>query len=253
MVNKSIYQHFDSSEKEFIDRVEDWLTQYGPVRSYFLNPRERYIAETLANQQGIDLRVFPEQTEYAKLIFAPVGQLDFDVALLQIDYNSRFKRISHSQILGTFLGETGLDRREIGDIYVTDGQAQIFVSAHLEAFFIEKIQKIAGLPARLTSLALDAPLLDQPDSKLSVILASSRRIDKILASALKISRNLALNMVQSGKVKLNYREITKNDLLLTDGDLLSIRGTGRIRLIRGLGMTKKDKEKIEIETILNRR
>ena len=58
-------------------------------------------------------------------------------------------------------------------------------------------------------------------------------------------------MLQSRKVKLNYLEIEKKDFTVEQGDLISVRGLGRIKILRILGKTKKGKQKIECEITKN--
>lgn len=84
---------------------------------------------------------------------------------------------------------------------------------------------------------------------MKVVLVSSMRIDKIIASTFEISRNLAVNMLQSRKVKLNYLEIEKKDFTVEQGDLISVRGLGRIKILRILGETKKVNRKSNVKLL----
>lgn len=279
---ENFYQHFRLEERTFIDRVNDWIRQVEDRNvsyvTYFLNPREFYILKTLVHAQGLqlfsstkecfDLQLQNQEKniesiiennklEYTKALIAPVYYVlsvdrnEFDIALLQINYFNKFQKITHSQILGTFLGETGIDRREIGDILVEGDCAQIVVTKRLIPLFIGQIKKIAGLTVKLIEVPLSNMIFVNNDAHISVILISSLRLDKTLSVSLKIARNFAVNMIQSGRVKVNYVVIDKNDLQLSVGDLISIKGVGRIHIVAVLGKSKKDKFKVEISTIFN--
>ena len=54
MDNENIKQHFRPEEAPLIDQINDWVAtaagQYRPVLTSFLNPRQRYIAQTIANR-----------------------------------------------------------------------------------------------------------------------------------------------------------------------------------------------------------
>nr|WP_285011002.1 YlmH/Sll1252 family protein [Lactococcus garvieae] len=153
MSHENIYQHFHPEEKQFIDRVLDWMERvennYSVVTTYFLNPREVEILESLANKR--ELQIFSTQdiaqTELTKIIIAPefyqLDILDFDLALLEISYAQKFYQLKHSQILGSFLGQTGIRRSEIGDIILNEGRVQVFVSKHLLEIFQNNIKKLA--------------------------------------------------------------------------------------------------------------
>ncbi|MDT2727301.1 YlmH family RNA-binding protein [Lactococcus formosensis] len=261
MSYENIYQHFHPDEKQFIDRVLDWMDRvennYSVVTTYFLNPREVEILESLANKR--ELQIFSTQdiaqTELTKIIIAPefyqLDESDFDLALLEISYAKKFYQLKHSQILGSFLGQTGIRRSEIGDIVLNEGRAQVFVSKHLLEIFQNNIEKIGPAPVKFVEKTLEELIKTEDNSVIKVILVSSLRIDKIIASTFEISRNLAVNMLQLRKVKLNYLEIEKKDFPVEQGDLISVRGLGRIKVLKILGETKKGKQKIECEITKN--
>ncbi|NHI68144.1 RNA-binding protein [Lactococcus formosensis] len=261
MSYENIYQHFHPDEKQFIDRVLDWMDRvennYSVVTTYFLNPREVEILESLANKR--ELQIFSTQdiaqTELTKIIIAPefyqLDESDFDLALLEISYAKKFYQLKHSQILGSFLGQTGIRRSEIGDIVLNEGRAQVFVSKHLLEIFQNNIEKIGPAPVKFVEKTLEELIKTEDNSAIKVILVSSLRIDKIIASTFEISRNLAVNMLQLRKVKLNYLEIEKKDFPVEQGDLISVRGLGRIKVLKILGETKKGKQKIECEITKN--
>ena len=261
MSHENIYQHFHPDEKQFIDRVLDWMDRvennYSVVTTYFLNPREVEILESLANKR--ELQIFSTQdiaqTELTKIIIAPefyqLDESDFDLALLEISYAKKFYQLKHSQILGSFLGQTGIRRSEIGDIVLNEGRAQVFVSKHLLEIFQNNIEKIGPAPVKFMEKTVEELIKTEDTSVIKVILVSSLRIDKIIASTFEISRNLAVNMLQLRKVKLNYLEIEKKDFPVEQGDLISVRGLGRIKVLKILGETKKGKQKIECEITKN--
>lgn len=261
MSHENIYQHFHPEEKQFIDRVLDWMDRvennYSVVTTYFLNPREVEILESLANKR--ELQIFSTQdiaqTELTKIIIAPefyqLDVADFDLALLEILYAKKFCQLKHSQILGSFLGQTGIRRSELGDIILSEGRAQVFVSKHLLEIFQNNIKKIGFATVQFVEKPFEELIEIEAASVMKVVLVSSMRIDKIIASTFEISRNLAVNMLQSRKVKLNYLEIEKKDFTVEQGDLISVRGLGRIKILRILGETKKGKQKIECEITKN--
>ena len=261
MSQENIYQHFHPDEKQFIDRVLDWIdsveNNYSVVTTYFLNPREVEILESLANKR--ELQIFSTQdiaeTELTKIILAPefyhLNIDDFDLVLLEISYANKYYHLKHSQILGSFLGQTGIRRTEIGDIVLNDERAQIFVSKQLLEIFQKNIEKIGSATVQFVEKPFTELIKTEATSIVKVVLVSSLRIDKIVASTFEISRNIAVNMLQSRKVKLNYLEIDKKDFPVGQGDLISVRGLGRIKILRLLGETKKGKQKVECEITKN--
>jgi RNA-binding protein YlmH len=157
--------------------------------------------------------------------------------------------LKHSQILGTFLGETGLERSKIGDIVVHDTFARVFVDAKLVSVIMDSVHKIArsGVKIKVIDVGKFMPAIEQTITK--TVTMSSLRLDKAVASVFNISRNLAQNLIQSSKAKVNYTEVVRNDFELVVGDLVSIRGFGRLKIVQMLGLTKKDKVRVEVQII----
>lgn len=259
---ENIYQHFHLSERTFIDRCLEWINQveesYSVITTRFLNPREVQILEILGNQR--EIQIFSSQmlaqTELSKIILAPsfyiLDESDFDLSLLEIHYPSKFVQLSHSQVLGTFLGQTGVNRQELGDIVVTEKVIQVFVSQHLVEVF-QSIDKIGRSTVRINEIPPSQFLQVKSATLTEVVLVSSLRIDSLISAAFNISRNLASSMLESNKIKTNYLEISKRDYLLNEGDLISVRGYGRIKITKILNRTKKNKQRVEIEVIKNRK
>ena len=63
-----IYQHFKESEQEFVSQTLDQINQvqttHVPLLTAFMNPRERYILQTLVN--SFDDSKYAEHEEFAK-------------------------------------------------------------------------------------------------------------------------------------------------------------------------------------------
>lgn len=261
--NEQIYQHLTAEEMLFIDRAIDWIhsveDNYLAYTTSFLNPREVTLLKNRVSSYQLQFFSSSEiiETELSKVIIAPdyyqLDQVDFGLALLEIQYSSQFTQLTHAQVLGSFLGQSGVRRQEIGDILISEERAQIFVSQHLADYFIENIKKIGRAGVKLKRIDLSQAIQTETKSETKVLLVSSVRLDKIIATAFNFSRNIATNMLQSNKVKVNFSEVSEKDTSLQTGDLISLRGYGRVKILRNLGLTKKDKQKIEVELIKNRK
>ena len=56
------------------------------------------------------------------------------------------------------------------------------------------------------------------------------RLDAVLAAACRLSRGEAQKLIAAGLVKLNHAINTRSDAKLAEGDLISARGHGRVRV-----------------------
>lgn len=262
MTNQHIYQHFSPSDKEFIDQAMDMVAQveerYAPLVTRFLDPHQAVILENLANRAGIlsFSSNLVAETELVKVILAPdyyvLDEADFELALLEIDFASKFNRLSHGQILGTLINRLGIERSVFGDILVTEDRAQIFVERKFVDFFKDNIQKIAKVPVQLSEVPFSERLVIETRQVQKDILVSSLRLDKILSACFKLSRADAASLIQSKKVKVNYKPVERVDLQIALQDLISARGFGRCKVIRENGFSKNGKYKLTVEVIASK-
>ena len=90
--------------------------------------------------------------------------------------------------------------------------------------------------------------LEAPEQKTKQIrgTVSSLRLDGIVAEGFALSRSRAAEVITAGKTELNYTLCTKPDRLVAEGDVISVRGLGKMRLEAVGGNTKKGRISIEI-------
>jgi len=76
---------------------------------------------------------------------------------------------------------------------------------------------------------------------------ASLRLDSVVAAGFNLSRTKAGEYVESGKVMLNSLECDKTDKTVAEGDTLSLRGLGKIKLQEIGGLSKKGRQSIVIK------
>lgn len=255
-MNVNVYQHFRIDERPFIESVEDWLErvsiQYSPHLSEFLDPRQAYIAETLAKQRD-DLKFkffggFPDAERCRCMVFPDYfepSEDDFDIRLLEVNYPKKFSTLSHGKILGTLIN-SGIRRDSFGDILTDGDRWQVFLSKDISQYIISQVTKISNISIRFEETDLTAVVDPIGKLELETITASSLRLDVIVSNVYAISRQRSKQLIESGKVKVNWAVNQRPDYLLDTLDIASVRGFGRIQLNEIDGKTKKDKYRIHI-------
>ncbi|MBM7635403.1 RNA-binding protein [Streptococcus saliviloxodontae] len=255
--SQDIYQHFRSNEAAFIDKVFGWITQvdnsYSIYLTDFLDPRQMMIAQSLvasSQLQGFSSRDYLGG-EYGRLLIAPdyyqFDLADFDISLLEVNYNRKFNYLNHGQVMGTLINQLGIRRTVFGDILVGDDQLQLFVERSMLSYFQENVTKIGKASVRLNEVSLDAKITILEQFKESQILVSSLRLDKVVASVLKLSRSVSVKLIESQKVKLNYSLADSPSEEVSVGDMISVRGYGRFTLDSQTGLSKQGKHKLIIK------
>ena len=256
---KHLYQHFTEEDREFVDkslekmqRVED---SYSFEVTSFVNPHQVEILRNLGNH--LQLQIFSSSdyytSELAKVIIAPLYYelqvSDFEIDLLEISYANKFHHLIHSQIMGTVLNQLGIERKVFGDILVASGRVQIMVDRKFTQFFIDHISRIAKTSVKLKQVDFSQLIAVQADSKLRDVLVSSMRLDKVLAASFRLSRSVATKLIATKQVRVNYSMLDNPSHHLLLNDLISVRGYGRVKVLRENGFSKNGKYKLTVELL----
>ncbi|MFD1392989.1 RNA-binding protein [Lacticaseibacillus jixianensis] len=255
----AIYQHFRKEEAPLIDELADQIntaaTEYRPVLTDFLDPRQIHIARALTGTNGdIKCHVFGGYigAERARVIFAPdyfaPDLIDFEIAPLLIHYPEKFAELHHSQVLGT-VANAGIRMTAFGDI-ITDGSAwQLFTTKTMSEWVQDNITKLGRITVRLEPIGLDQVVTPQNDWEPAEVSMSSLRLDSLVGHAFNMSRARAKALIDSSKVRLNFELTDRPDAVVGSADIVSVRGYGRIRVNTVLGVSKKGKTRVAVDII----
>ncbi|WP_047981340.1 YlmH family RNA-binding protein [Ornithinibacillus contaminans] len=250
-----IYQHFRKEEHAFIDLVLSWKEiverSYQLKLTDFLDPREQQIMEMLLGTGNDDLQLKffggGKHTERQRAIIAPyyeeITEDAFEIELVQASYHEKFITLAHRDVLGAFLS-LGIARKKLGDIYVADGVIQIILEKEITPYVTMNLTGIKRASVTLAPQPLPALIEIESTWKEAEKTVSSLRLDTVLKEIYSISRKAAQDVIEKGLVKVNYRVIEDGKFILREGDLISLRGKGRSKLIAITGQTKKEKYKI---------
>ena len=157
--------------------------------------------------------------------------------------------LSHRDFLGALMG-CGIKRETVGDIYVATGRCDFLVTREVLPYLLQNF-----LSAGRTKLHVErimVPDVSVPEQKVRQIrdTVPSLRLDGIVSSGFSISRGTAADYISAGKCELNYAPCVKGDKQTTEGDVITVRGLGKIRLDAVGGNTKKGRICVEITRFL---
>ncbi len=172
---------------------------------------------------------------------------DYEIAIIQANYNKKYANITHRHVLGTIYS-LGLDRSTYGDIIVDDDTITIFVSNDVKEFLINNLHEI--LHERLVFNEITDFVKKNINEKYIILNVASMRLDAVTAKGCNLSRNDSVELIKSGNVMINHAIITNINYQVKENDLLSIRHFGRIKINRIIGLSKKDR--INLEVLINK-
>lgn len=221
-----------------------------PQFTAFLEPPEEIAARTAANEADTRVAFFGGFSDAERRVAGfsddSLDEADFPIACLLLKWNAKFSSPEHRDLLGALMG-LGIERSSTGDIAfgADDGTAYLFVREEVSAYVCANLES-AGRASLTAEITNDAPRLRPPSGVTVRVTVSSERLDAILAEGLNLSRAQAQKLIAQGLVKRNHAVELRGDVHLTESDLLSVRGFGRIRVQALDGITRKGRQSVRL-------
>ncbi|HIW47997.1 MAG TPA: hypothetical protein H9687_01795 [Firmicutes bacterium] len=235
-----------------LDQAAFSLKRNRPAFTDFFRPEEaaRFLT---AMQRQEDLCIRPwggwDGAERVMLGFCPAGQeMDlawFPLAAVEIRWNKFSAAPGHRDILGSVLG-LGIDRSKTGDILFLQDRALIFATAEMAAFIASGLERVGRAPVKCRQLSAWQDILPEEKTQQIQKTVSSMRLDAVLGAAFPLSRSKAQELIRAEKVSIQHQPVTKAEKIVQEGDLISVRGYGRVKVLQDEGKTKKDRIRITL-------
>ena len=239
-----------------LDKCEQSRNRNIPSATDFLSPAEQRSAQDLLHAAAIhDGCAFCggfERAERRMLLFLPDWQEEADasdaMAFLRAAWHES-EHPTHRDLLGSLMA-LGVERETLGDILVSEGSADLIVSAGVAQYLLDNWTGAGRTALRLTAIGADA--LRVPEQKVKEIrdTVATLRLDAVTAAGFSVSRGKAAELIAAGRVQKNYREVTKGDASVAQGDVISARGLGKFEVAEVGGLSKKGRTGILLRRYL---
>ena len=247
---ETILQHFRKDEQPYIEMAIGWIREvedtYSPKLTGFLDPRQRFIVESLVAGTGLAYEtygVFPDAERVRVLIYpdyyAPEHG-DFNISVFRVKYASKFLELGHKDVLGSMMS-LGIDRAKFGDIRIGESEVQFAVADELKDYMTANFTSIGKAKVTVDELTSFEDIIvsfDKWEETLYII--SSMRLDTIVSVLLNVARQKAATLIHKENVKVNWAVRNQPAFELYESDIVSIRGSGRYKIIAIEGLTRKD-------------
>ena len=246
----------DRSDKLFAARLSDLTDQARRNSSYafssFLDERQCAEAEAWCRKNTGELMYrlwggFPDARRKMLAVYHDYCddyvEEDYPFVCLTFTYRKEDK-LTHRDFLGTFMGMQ-LKREVIGDIVVAEGEAQAFVTEVAAKLILSSVSKIGRVGVKVSD---DRPfeLEVRQEYKKIIGTVASLRLDCIVSLAAHISRDSAAGLIRSDKVDVNHFTASSISQELHEGDIISVRGSGRYVLSAVNGLSGKGRIHVEV-------
>ena len=248
-IKDKLIRYYKGTEgEESAVRMVDLASQALKSQKYkltgFLTPFEQEIAGAIANSLGflkLDFDGGFTGAERQRAAFCHedfAGTPAFEIAVINAQWNAEFARLSHRDVLGSIMS-LGVEREHIGDIIATKELARIIVDKKMAEYFISNLTHIGESSVKVTlgDLSSIAPKEERTKEIRSTV--ASLRIDSIAAAGFGMSRSKAADEIKAEKLKLNWQTVKNASQAIKEGDIISMRGRGRLEVTEVRGQTKK--------------
>ncbi len=241
---------------QVIDRAEKAVKTWEVVCTDFLSPPEWAEAlRVFSRLNDVQLLAFGgyPQAERQRLAIArteiPLGETQVELVALDIAGNFLFDSATHRDFLGALLG-TGLVRDKVGDLIILGERgAQAIVVPELADFLESTLTQVRSVPVKTKRIPLEDLKVREPQKKEITTTEASLRLDAVASAGFGMSRGKMADMITSGDVRVNWRDITSTSHALKTGDLIAIRGKGRLE-IGEVMVTKKERYRVQMTRYL---
>lgn len=159
-----------------------------------------------------------------------------DVSLYKINC---LDKLRHQDILGSIMN-LGISSSYLGDIIIDNDNYYFYIISTLDNFIKDNLNKIGS--KFITLEKIDIKLLESYERKYeeNEIIVSSLRIDNVISKIINTNRKEVLNKIKEKQVILNYDILTKNEYVLKENDIFSIRKHGKYKFVSVVNNTKKN-------------
>ncbi len=241
------------------DRLSAGERKNIPAATCFLSGREQEIARKLVARMEIPhVHLFGGTDSADRKVLCHVPEYydpqeffhseDGPVAALRAEISS-YDHLTHRDFLGGILGQ-GIKREVLGDIFVSDGHCDFLVLREMADYLCRHLVSVGRAKIHVREISLGE--IDVPAQKMKTIhdTVASLRLDSIMASGFQMGRSKAQTLISAGKVEVNHALTTKADRVVSEGDVISARGSGKLLVETVKGQTKKGRTAVVLQKYL---
>lgn len=266
-MNREILNEYRNKDEkillaQILDKAENVDKKNRIEYTDFLDMTQIKLVQNFINRQKIDNYILYggfEEAERKIFVFYPEKfnaqivkkNLENIVQIIRIELPADLKgKYTHRDFLGGVM-KLGVKREKVGDILVDYNGADIIIEKEISKFLLENIKELTRFSKSIITLENINNLRKVEVRKEELeIIASSLRLDNVIAELARCSRNKALEIINMERVFINFQVETKKTKQIKPGNIITIRGKGRFIIKELLGQTKSGRTILKIEKFI---
>ncbi|MGN0425099.1 MAG: YlmH/Sll1252 family protein [Acetatifactor sp.] len=152
-------------------------------------------------------------------------------------------RLSHRDFLGALMN-LGIERSTLGDIKIGEKCGFLFCLESIAPFLCEHLTQVKHTTVTCRVIeSLEEYPKEEPEQL--TIQVQSLRVDAVIAKVFNLSREKSIELFRSGKVFVAGRLCENNSRILKQGEIVSVRGYGKLMLTEEARETRKGKLSVQ--------
>ena len=155
-------QHFRKDEQPYVEMAIGWIREvedtYAPKLTGFLDPRQRFIVESIAASTGLKFEsygAFSEAERMRVLIYPDYyvpERSEYQITTFKVKYASKFLTLGHKDVLGSMMS-LGIERSKFGDIRIGEDEVQFAVANELKDYMTANFTSIGKAKVTVEEVA----------------------------------------------------------------------------------------------------
>ena len=231
--------------KFLADKIADKVNKFyetGEVQvTNFLDPAELVeISATIRYVEHVAYGGFDGAERKVLIIGTENVEDNSHLAVIRIESANK---ISHRSVLGSLLG-LGVKREMLGDIVIKDNFCDIVIVRSILEFMLTNVKYVGREKVKVQEVQIADIIVPEDTSKEIRTTVSSLRIDSVISAGFGISREQSASLVKGECVKINHVVTTGTAKSVKVGDLISVRGKGRLEVTEIVGQSRSGRVKI---------
>ena len=188
-----------------------------------------------------------EECDRKILAFNNIYSTPFPYRIIKITNKSKFSNLSHKDYLGAIMA-LGIEREKLGDLRVIDNCAIVPIYEEVADYILYELNSVGRAPVSVEEIQEEN--LPKSNFLEGTIIVPSLRLDNIVAKLANISRGKAVEIIDSGKVLIDYSKSIDKSKEIKDGQRVTISGVGKFIIGEIVGNTKSGRYKVKMNKFI---
>lgn len=238
MMDKEAFLKFAQidEDKIVLSKVFDGVVLFkkynAPRFTDFLDERLREITFHALKKAGVMYSSFGGYPDACRQMVC-VGDLQGEYPLSAVAISGRgAEKLTHRDILGSVLA-LGIKRDKIGDIFFENERWILYAESTVAQFICQTLDRAGGVHVGCKACGLGEITPKKQEFKEIRGTVASLRLDSVTALITGTARNPAAKAIAAGMVYVNHLAQTSASYAVRDGDVISVRGFGKAKILVG--------------------